>query len=292
MMFRDYLQQQDYSAATIQTYEKYLLVFTNWLETEMLHPDAVFYAELLGFMRAQETAGRSRDTINMLLCVVRHYFAYRIATRQGGHNPAAGVYIKGIARKLPSGLLSVEQLQELYDLYRVQLNASLEKRVLLGLMIYQGLTVREIRRLEVTDVRIREGMINIRGGRCYNGRRLKLDAAQVKYLDLHLQQTASPAMRQQRLINVGHISYQVQQLFKTLKKLYPAVINIKQIRSSVITEWLHHYHLRQVQYMAGHKYASSTQRYQITHLEDLQTQLQQHHPIEMGIYTNGDLPTA
>jgi len=31
--------------------------------------------------------------------------------------------------------------------------------------------------------------------------------------------------------------------------------------------------------MAGHKYVSSTQRYQLTTLDDLKSDLQQHHPM-------------
>jgi hypothetical protein len=38
--------------------------------------------------------------------------------------------------------------------------------------------------------------------------------------------------------------------------------------------------LRQVQYMAGHKYVSSTQRYQVSNLDDLKNELWQHHPMK------------
>ena len=58
------------------------------------------------------------------------------------------------------------------------------------------------------------------------------------------------------------------------------IISAKQIRSSVITEWLRKNNLRQVQYMAGHKYVSSTERYQCNNLDDLQNELQQHHPMK------------
>ncbi|MDF1573072.1 MAG: hypothetical protein P1P82_15795 [Bacteroidales bacterium] len=56
----------------------------------------------------------------------------------------------------------------------------------------------------------------------------------------------------------------------------------KQIRSSVITHWLKHYNLRQVQYMAGHKYVSSTERYQQNNLDKLQGQLEKYHPLEQN----------
>ncbi|WP_205687105.1 hypothetical protein [Chitinophaga rhizosphaerae] len=97
---------------------------------------------------------------------------------------------------------------------------------------------------------------------------------------------SKPAMRGMRLLNGHYLREEVSKLLKALKKLNPAIRSVQQIRGSVITEWLHHYNVRQVQYMAGHKYASSTQRYQLSGLEDLQAQLDQHHPIEIGIHTD------
>jgi len=39
------------------------------------------------------------------------------------------------------------------------------------------------------------------------------------------------------------------------------VVNAKQLRASVIVKWLRSYNLRQVQYLAGHRYISSTEAY-------------------------------
>ena len=71
----------------------------------------------------------------------------------------------------------------------------------------------------------------------------------------------------------------MQYMLGQLRQLNPKVINAAQLRSSVIAHWLKGNHLRQVQYMAGHKYVSSTQRYQLTTLDDLKSELQQHHPM-------------
>jgi hypothetical protein len=43
--------------------------------------------------------------------------------------------------------------------------------------------------------------------------------------------------------------------------------------------WLKTYNLRQVQYIAGHKYVSSTERYQANNLENLQNKLEKFHPL-------------
>ena len=55
--------------------------------------------------------------------------------------------------------------------------------------------------------------------------------------------------------------------------------SLKQIRASVITNWLKHYNLRQVQIMAGHRYVSSTEAYQTNDLEDLRSGIEKYHPL-------------
>ncbi len=71
-------------------------------------------------------------------------------------------------------------------------------------------------------------------------------------------------------------------MFRSIHQGHPEVKNAMQIRSSVITHWLKHYNLRQVQYMAGHKYVSSTERYQMNNLDKLQGQLEKYHPLEQN----------
>ena len=68
-------------------------------------------------------------------------------------------------------------------------------------------------------------------------------------------------------------------LFFELKKLNHKVKNAKQIRASVITHWLSQYNIREVQYMAGHRYISSTERYLQDDLESLHDYIESLHPI-------------
>ena len=68
-------------------------------------------------------------------------------------------------------------------------------------------------------------------------------------------------------------------MFRAIRRTNPEMLHPKQIRSSVIAYWLKTHNLRQVQYMAGHKYVSSTERYQSNNLENLQSRLEQCHPL-------------
>ena len=69
-------------------------------------------------------------------------------------------------------------------------------------------------------------------------------------------------------------------MFKAIQKENPEILHAKQIRSSVITYWLKTYNLLQVQYFAGHKYVSSTERYQLNNLDNLQDKLEKYHPLK------------
>ena len=69
------------------------------------------------------------------------------------------------------------------------------------------------------------------------------------------------------------------QLFKKMKRYNQKVESIKQVRASVITNWLAQYNLRKVQYLAGHRYISSTERYLQDDLENLHEMVNNFHPI-------------
>jgi site-specific recombinase XerD len=69
-------------------------------------------------------------------------------------------------------------------------------------------------------------------------------------------------------------------MFKAIQKTTQGIQSPKQVSSRVITWWLKNHNLRQVQYMAGHKYVSSTERYQLNNLDKLQEQLEKYHPLE------------
>src|SRR5690554_228079 len=71
----------------------------------------------------------------------------------------------------------------------------------------------------------------------------------------------------------------MQKLVKKLHNQHPKVTTIQQIRTSVITHWLKHYNLREVQYMAGHRYVSTTEGYLVNDLEDLSEEIGKFHPM-------------
>jgi integrase/recombinase XerD len=283
MTFTSYLQQKKYSAATVKLYTKGIQRFIVWLQQEDIKPESFTYNELLDFMRHCGQQGVAKRSVHAILCMIRHYCNYLIMQGIRNDNPAAGVFIKGLVRKLPNNLLSQEELEELYKQYSIQLSVDSSKKIMLGLMVYQGITVGELMRLQAEHFRMKEGKVLIKGTKKTNERLLPLQGVQIpelqNYLSANKFKTGILFMEQiKQPISEMNISNRLQYMFGQLRKLNAKVINAKQLRSSVITEWLKVNSLRQVQYMAGHKYVSSTERYQVNNLEDLQNELLHHHP--------------
>ncbi|WP_315822501.1 tyrosine-type recombinase/integrase [Paraflavitalea speifideaquila] len=186
MTFTEYLQQKRYSPATVDRYTGYIERFLTWTAQEAI-ADSFAYNELLDFMRHCRQQGITQRSLHNILCVIRHYCNYLIYEGRRTDNPAAGVFIKGLVRKLPANLLSIEDLEELYKQYNIQLNVDQSKKIMFGILVYQGVTVGELVRIEQKDIQLKEGKIKIRGTKRTNERILPLHASQVialqRYLD-------------------------------------------------------------------------------------------------------------
>ena len=69
-------------------------------------------------------------------------------------------------------------------------------------------------------------------------------------------------------------------MFRSIKKKYLNISSGKIIRSTVIAEWLKTNDVRIVQYMAGHRWVSSTEKYNLANVEALKESLKKHHPLK------------
>ena len=56
--------------------------------------------------------------------------------------------------------------------------------------------------------------------------------------------------------------------------------NATHIRQSMIIHWLGSYNLREVQFMAGHRWGGSTERYRNSNMEDLLKDIDRYHPLK------------
>ncbi len=113
-------------------------------------------------------------------------------------------------------------------------------------------------------------------------RKLKLESQQVLDIHEHLLLTNPCEIKERdKLIVTNNYNALTQQITEKLKKNLNNIKfkNLQQVRNSVITNWLKHYDLMQVKYMAGHRFVSSTERYNMANVEELKQKILRVHPM-------------
>ena len=283
MTLTEYLQQQKLAENSIAHYERSITTFIAWLDAEQIDASSFHYNDLMAFIQHCYEQGASKRTVSGQLTVIRHYCSYLIHENKRTDNPASGVFIKGLNRSIPVNLLSTEELDTLYQQYQIQLLVSVSNKIMLGLLIYQGVRVAELSRLRHHHFLMKDGKVVIKGTHHTSERTLILQAHQIHLLQQYLKTNKHKEgylliEARKHLVSEHNIGNRLQYMFQQLRQLNPKVISAKQIRLSVITNWLKKHSLRETQYLAGHKYVSSTARYQTTNLDDLQQALKNHHP--------------
>jgi integrase/recombinase XerD len=289
--FGQYLTEKEFSEKTIRIYENGIKGFLEWAAQHQCPMENIRYADLMDYIKHSQKKGKSKTNVQHQLLAMRHYFNFQVKIGNMNSNPAQGIYIRGIARRLPHDLAEYNELIKLYESYPTNDIRGQRNKVILGLLIFQALTIEEIETLEPEHINLREGKIKIIGTERTNERVLKLEASQVFELQEYLNRTRNrilygpkvnePEKIKQLIIGMegaARLAGEVGWMMRRLK--HPKVTMASQIRASVIAEWTKLHDVRIVQYMSGHKYVSATERYQATHLEDLQEQLRLHHPLK------------
>jgi integrase/recombinase XerD len=298
-----YLMQQGYAKGTIEQFKNYTAYFFNWKEQRSL--EAITYNTLLIYIDYCSLQNDSTRLINRKLAAIRKYYEYLQHKGSAIKNPASGLFLKGAKKGLPNNLLDKEELQQLYANYQVYDLRTARNKVILSLIINQAVTTGELNRLEPIHIKLNSGKIEIPGSRYSKGRTLKLKASQIIELQQYINKTRpailktikEETIRPARKVKELNLAELERKLFislngslniknsllhftTSLKRLNESVRDLRQLRQSVIAEWLKTEDVRKVQYKAGHKHVSTTERYQVNNLEDLQEALNNHHPLQ------------
>lgn len=300
--FKTSMQEIGSDKNTIRQKSNYAGYYLRWLESERLQVADARYNDLLNFIDYCRLEGNTTGHINMKLRSIRDYYQYMKKLGTVTVNPAVNLHLKGTSHRVVSGIIDFKALESLYQAYPATSLRQKRNRVILGLLIYQGLNTEDIGRLTTENVKLKEGKIHIPGDRRRGSRNMELRSFQVLELHEYLtvvrpvilkevdkpkpsrkpDQINSERLRDQLFISINgseNIKNSLLHMFRGIKKINPTIINAIKIRQSVITYWLKTMNLRQVQYMAGHKYVSSTERYQRSNLENLQNKLEKYHPL-------------
>lgn len=298
MEFNEYLHLKGYSSKSITTIEKKTGYFKTWCQQESITDEAeAGHNDIIAYIKHCTDRGVSYKTAANYIYHVKKYYDYLIKEDRAKENPCSHIKIKGIKRKILYDIIPFEQLEKLYHSYTITTadagHERIRKRnkVMFGLLVYQGLQSEELMKLEVQDLQLREGKITVHAGRKSASRTMKLDTQQafelMDYINdarkgLLQQSGKTPKDTTALFITArkgGPIeSNTVAILLQQVQEINPKVTSLNQIRTSVIVHWLKLYNLRKVQYLAGHKYISSTEAYKSNNLEDLKEDISKYHP--------------
>ena len=322
MNFKTYLKEQGLSKATVKHYYMHLMDFISFLDKDTTEIENATSKEVLLYLRELQKRGVESVTRQIRIYALRHFFDYQIATQVRTDNPAKRIKIKAKQQQQITTILSKQELQAIYQNYKVPTkndkrkhynwfkNYKLSKernKVIISLLIHQGITTAEVSRIQIDDLDLRKGEIHIRGGRMGKDRTLPLKSSQIIDLMEYQYNTRKELLNYQKpkcsSLREDAVGRWEKQLFlsvpssgkkyastngslqiwkgltKELKAQNPKLIKLQHIRKSVIVNWLKQYNLREVQYKAGHRYIHSTEMYLINDIDDLQAEINKYHPI-------------
>jgi len=311
-----YLQGKNLSPATIRHYYWQLSLFLAWIkkeETNITKADVLKYLEYLKSQRALQNVSRS-----IALAAFKSYFTFLHKAEQITDNPTALLKIRGTKKRQLYKIYSSEELTQLCDNYYLLYVQNFDERcyapklggipanqrkqsllsrqrnyIMLGLLIYQGATTKEIEKVLLQDIDLTKATIKIRGGKRSNERTLPLHDSQIGSLINYIENIrpqffayceeseklffALPESSKRKTSSTS-LMHTFKPLTKQLKSIDKNLANFKQVRASVITQWLKLYGLRKAQYYAGHRYISSTEKYLPNQIEGLIDDVAKYNP--------------
>jgi len=182
-----------------------------------------------------------------------------------------------------------EELDQLYQSYQSTSEGYYRHsdKLILGLIIYQGLQRSDIVNLNLSELNLEQGNIHIRAGRSKKqSRTLALESHQVMALNhyiTHHRESDNDKLLSRQCANLDRIYHQLKRLYKQVKSqgedLEMKIQKLGQLRQSRIAHWIKTEGLRKAQYKGGFRLVSNVSVYQTQDLENLEDQIKQYHPL-------------
>ena len=151
------------------------------------------YLEIVNYLGLLRNEGLHPKTIKNHLHAIKIYFNYLLKSGIRKDHPCKSLKLKDqINRQIRvESLYSKRQLESFYERYE---SGNGRDKIIVGLLIWQALTVQEITKLKVSDINLENGRIKVPNSKKNKGRILNLKPQQIllihKYLESN-QQTSN-----------------------------------------------------------------------------------------------------
>lgn len=250
--------------------------------------ESIDYKTFLKYIEELKKTGIKTRTLQSYIGNLKIYFKFLQEENYRADNPIENINIKGTIKTVLGNLLTADELEDLYYSYETKDNDLARKRnkIIIGLLVYQGLQSKELQHLKEEHIELYKGKITIPQTKRTGGRTLELKPWQLMEMMEYVQQIRPKIVPkgEENLFTSSYgntnINNVIKKISEELKLINYSYQNAIQIRNSVIVNWLKIHNLRKTQYLAGHKYISSTERYKQDNLESLHEMINSFHPIK------------
>jgi site-specific recombinase XerD len=273
-----------------QTMKVYLLDIERYLQ--YMGPERAekaTYQEVMEYVDYLRKSFSNPGTINRMLYAVKAWYFYLITSGKRADHPCRQLRLKDArAGDIQlQDLFSSAEMEKLLQRKERYVKATQRNRVVISLLIYQGLRQGEIPRIRLEDIDLESGSIYVRAMTRAMARTLTLKPNQVMLLYDYIEKVRPALLKTDtdRLVvtlrGTPDSGEGISYLVDTFKPMFPdRTLNARTIRQSVITNLLKEgKDLRVVQVFAGHKKISTTERYRQSGLEELQAAIEKYHPL-------------
>ncbi len=293
---KTYFEKHGYSAKSTERSMGEIKAYQVWCKENDIENEYAQYTDVLRYIQnLQESRGLKQITISKYILSIKHYYKYLIQENVREQNPIQHLEIKGVKRQVYHSIFIAEELEMLYLNFQVTEQkgdnrdiCSQRNKAMLGFFIFQGIDSATIKKLQIQDIDLRKGIVNLPQTRKSNSRTLKLDSVQIMDLIQYTTTARNELIRQTEkytddlFLSLGSkqdLQNVLAKLSKKLKKQDRKFTGFNQIRASRITNWIQTENLREAQHRAGHKYLSSTEKYKVHDIESLAMAIEKFHPM-------------
>ncbi|OEJ99371.1 hypothetical protein A8C32_09425 [Flavivirga aquatica] len=290
--YTHYLEKNGYNEKTIITYQRNVTRFNKWCVSYGTTAETIDYKTFLKYIEYLRKGKLKPITLKTYVGNLKTYFDYLVEGNYRAQNIIKELNIKGVKKSVISNYLEYEELEGLYYSYPINKGKEIARKrnkIIIGLLVYQGLNTRDLQLLEVENIQLYKGKIEVPGTKKSNSREIELKPFQLMEFMEYINEIRPKILQEtnkateQLLLPIGKsfkLHNTIYKLAKELKEINNSFIDVKQIRTSVIIHWLKQNGLRKTQYLAGHKYISSTERYEQDDLESLHETVNNFHPFK------------
>lgn len=289
MTIEEYIREE-HPESTAKTYLYYIEQFTR-VNRE---PENMTYRSIVEYMDELERRGKSNDNRKVILNAIKRYFDYVCDVMENREDhPCEKMYLRGGRTKdvQLNNIFTKDELELLLERNDRYSNIRRKNKLLVSLMVYQGLSPHEICAMKVSDVDLDTGVFVARGTKKIEKRKLELRSMQTLLLFRYLEDRDTLLDRtglETDNLFITHFGTEqtvdsVNRMFRPYKHLFPdRTLNPQNIRMSVVYRLVNDSNLRLEVAMerAGLKWMSSIGKYLRVDREGDLKIVQEMHPFE------------